>query len=409
MHLADDEVHHRSPSSDGPARSVGPASRARRARLPCTAGIDSETTVADERSQHTADVFGRVGVLRRARRTRSASARAASAKASPSRCVDAVVAAHHEAGVDQSLQRLDASRACRARCAPGSRSTSVAPSTSVANTRRRSSSARRPTSSRASKGDSVTRDSLPSEMVMHELPVDGVERILVVMAHPDDVDFGFAGSVAHVTDAGIEVIYCIVTDGDAGGAETGHPPLGDGGRCAATSSAPRRRSVGVARSPLPRLSRRPGRADARPPPRPRAGDPRRCDRSACVAQSTRSQLRPHLRERIPITSRSGGDARRRLSRRAQPLGASRARRRRARAVDRRRGVARRRRRRSRRTTSTSPTRSTARSRRCCPTRARCPIPAATETMVRSWTAANARAAGLPEGRFAEAVRVVDTR
>jgi LmbE family N-acetylglucosaminyl deacetylase len=46
---------------------------------------------------------------------------------------------------------------------------------------------------------------------------DGVERILVVMAHPDDVDFGSAGSIATWTDAGIEVEYCIVTDGDAGG------------------------------------------------------------------------------------------------------------------------------------------------------------------------------------------------
>ena len=46
---------------------------------------------------------------------------------------------------------------------------------------------------------------------------EGVERILVVTAHPDDVDFGSAGSVATWTDAGIEVVYCIVTDGDAGG------------------------------------------------------------------------------------------------------------------------------------------------------------------------------------------------
>src|SRR5262245_45860782 len=56
-------------------------------------------------------------------------------------------------------------------------------------------------------------------------PIDfaGIERVLVVTAHPDDVDFGFAGSVATMTDAGIEVTYCIVTDGDAGGSETGIP------------------------------------------------------------------------------------------------------------------------------------------------------------------------------------------
>src|SRR5689334_17112596 len=56
-------------------------------------------------------------------------------------------------------------------------------------------------------------------------PVDftEIERALVVTAHPDDVDFGFAGMVATMTDAGIDVTYCIVTDGDAGGSETGTP------------------------------------------------------------------------------------------------------------------------------------------------------------------------------------------
>lgn len=44
-----------------------------------------------------------------------------------------------------------------------------------------------------------------------------VQRALVVMAHPDDVDFGAAGTIAGWTDAGIAVTYAIVTDGDAGG------------------------------------------------------------------------------------------------------------------------------------------------------------------------------------------------
>jgi LmbE family N-acetylglucosaminyl deacetylase len=44
-----------------------------------------------------------------------------------------------------------------------------------------------------------------------------VERALCVLAHPDDVDFGSAGTVATWTAAGTEVTYCIVTDGDAGG------------------------------------------------------------------------------------------------------------------------------------------------------------------------------------------------
>jgi LmbE family N-acetylglucosaminyl deacetylase len=56
---------------------------------------------------------------------------------------------------------------------------------------------------------------------MEPIDFDGVERVLVITAHPDDVDFGWAGVVATMTDAGIDVTYCIVTDGDAGGAELG--------------------------------------------------------------------------------------------------------------------------------------------------------------------------------------------
>ncbi len=46
-----------------------------------------------------------------------------------------------------------------------------------------------------------------------------VDLILVIAAHPDDADFGSAGTIARWTDAGIEVRYCIVTDGDAGGSD----------------------------------------------------------------------------------------------------------------------------------------------------------------------------------------------
>jgi LmbE family N-acetylglucosaminyl deacetylase len=50
-------------------------------------------------------------------------------------------------------------------------------------------------------------------------PEDGIRRVLVVTAHPDDVDFGSAGTVATFTSAGMEVTYCIVTNGDAGGSD----------------------------------------------------------------------------------------------------------------------------------------------------------------------------------------------
>ena len=50
-----------------------------------------------------------------------------------------------------------------------------------------------------------------------------VERALVVVAHPDDVDFGAGGTIATWTDEGIAVTYCIATDGDAGGFDPAVP------------------------------------------------------------------------------------------------------------------------------------------------------------------------------------------
>ncbi len=44
-----------------------------------------------------------------------------------------------------------------------------------------------------------------------------IERALVVMAHPDDVDFGAGGTVARLVRDGVSVAYCLVTSGDAGG------------------------------------------------------------------------------------------------------------------------------------------------------------------------------------------------
>lgn len=41
-------------------------------------------------------------------------------------------------------------------------------------------------------------------------------RALVVTAHPDDLEFGSAGTIAAWTDAGAEVTVCIVTDGSTG-------------------------------------------------------------------------------------------------------------------------------------------------------------------------------------------------
>ncbi|WP_433210831.1 PIG-L deacetylase family protein [Dactylosporangium sp. CS-047395] len=48
-------------------------------------------------------------------------------------------------------------------------------------------------------------------------PLTDVQRVLCVLAHPDDVDFGSAGTIATWVDAGLEVGYLLVTKGDAGG------------------------------------------------------------------------------------------------------------------------------------------------------------------------------------------------
>ncbi|MGO9197741.1 MAG: PIG-L deacetylase family protein [Acidimicrobiales bacterium] len=64
----------------------------------------------------------------------------------------------------------------------------------------------------------VQLDSAAStELLVTPEPVP--ESALVVVAHPDDVDFGAAGTVATWTALGCRVTYCIVTDGSAGSAD----------------------------------------------------------------------------------------------------------------------------------------------------------------------------------------------
>ncbi len=49
------------------------------------------------------------------------------------------------------------------------------------------------------------------------MPDAEVERALVVTAHPDDADFGAAGTIAGWVDAGIEVTLLLCTKGEQGG------------------------------------------------------------------------------------------------------------------------------------------------------------------------------------------------
>lgn len=55
------------------------------------------------------------------------------------------------------------------------------------------------------------------------VPLPDVRSALVVTAHPDDVDFGAAGTVATWTAAGIKVSYCVCTSGEASGDGTASP------------------------------------------------------------------------------------------------------------------------------------------------------------------------------------------
>ncbi|MFF2843788.1 PIG-L deacetylase family protein [Paenarthrobacter sp. NPDC057981] len=62
---------------------------------------------------------------------------------------------------------------------------------------------------------------MPTDIESAKSPFDAsterVERVLCFTAHPDDIDFGAAGTIAAWTAAGVQVSYCIMTDGDAGG------------------------------------------------------------------------------------------------------------------------------------------------------------------------------------------------
>lgn len=47
-------------------------------------------------------------------------------------------------------------------------------------------------------------------------PDDDIKRVLCVVAHPDDMEYGASAAVAHWTGAGVEVSYLLLTRGEAG-------------------------------------------------------------------------------------------------------------------------------------------------------------------------------------------------
>lgn len=52
--------------------------------------------------------------------------------------------------------------------------------------------------------------------VVESLPDGGFKRVLCVVAHPDDVEYGTSGAVASWVARGVEVAYLLLTSGEAG-------------------------------------------------------------------------------------------------------------------------------------------------------------------------------------------------
>ena len=55
-----------------------------------------------------------------------------------------------------------------------------------------------------------------SDLLTDRGPRPAPASVLVICAHPDDVDFGAGGTVAALTAAGATVAYCLATSGEAG-------------------------------------------------------------------------------------------------------------------------------------------------------------------------------------------------
>jgi len=45
---------------------------------------------------------------------------------------------------------------------------------------------------------------------------ESIERVLVVVAHPDDAEYGTSAAVATWASAGVDVAYLLLTAGEAG-------------------------------------------------------------------------------------------------------------------------------------------------------------------------------------------------
>ncbi len=63
----------------------------------------------------------------------------------------------------------------------------------------------------------------PYQVAYSPLSDDEISKVLIVTAHPDDLDFGCSGTIALWVKKGIEVSYVICTNGDQGGEDPDVP------------------------------------------------------------------------------------------------------------------------------------------------------------------------------------------
>lgn len=59
-------------------------------------------------------------------------------------------------------------------------------------------------------------DQIPAAAAVPAFPDQAFQRVLCVVAHPDDVEYGTSSAVAAWTSSGVEVAYLLLTRGEAG-------------------------------------------------------------------------------------------------------------------------------------------------------------------------------------------------
>ena len=297
------------------ARSAARATRARPAASPATLGIDVSRPSRTNARSTLASFGGRVAVLvadgargglgaRRELRTPPEQARARR------RPVD------HEAAGDEAVARACTTRrAFEAVSACMISSVVDAPSTSAATTLRRSSSARRPTSSPASSGGSGRlRQRFAARRRSSRDRVQGCRHARRSNRRQDDprrhrpsrrrrLRCRRVGRDAGPTRASTCSTASSPTATPA--ASTRRCPRSEIPRIRREEQTERREDGRRQRAALPRLSRRPARVDARPAPRHLARHPPGAPRPHAVPVA-RTQLLPHLRE--PSRPPAAGEA-----------------------------------------------------------------------------------------------------